>query len=196
MGFYEKKFKVCPECQREMDYYEKTCMLCGHAFDVEYNDPRAPYIGENIGDYLYKFERLERKDTKIGWSWCAFIFGPTWMFYRKMYQKGLIFWGIPLIAECLSYLAYLTTDVVVLVASVVELIVTVAFWIGAGLFSDYWYMKQMNGLARDGASLEGGAQLAFAKDRGGTSIKMVFAYFGLCVISGFILMPLENLAML
>ena len=28
MGFYEKKFKVCPECQREMDYYEKTCILC------------------------------------------------------------------------------------------------------------------------------------------------------------------------
>lgn len=195
MGFYEKKLKVCPECQREMDYYEKACILCGHEFDVEYNDPRAPYIGENVGDYLYKFERLERKNTKIGWSWCAFIFGPTWMFYRKMYQMGLIFLIVPLIADCFSYLAYLTNDTVILIASVVDLIVTLALWIAGGLFSDYWYMKKMDGLVREGASLEGEAQVAFAQDKGGTSVKMVFVYFGLCVISGFILMPLESLAM-
>ena len=112
-----------------------------------------------------------------------------------MYQKGLVFWGVPLITDCLSYLAYFTTDAVVLAASVVNLIVTLALWIAAGLFSDYWYMKQMDDLAREGASLEGEEQLAFAQDKGGTSVKMVLAYFGLCVISDFILMPLESLAM-
>jgi len=59
MGFYEKKFKVCPECQREMDYYEKTCMLCGH----EFSETRA-VIGTEA--YLLYHDRTKNGEVPAG----------------------------------------------------------------------------------------------------------------------------------
>ena len=43
--------------------------------------------------YLTRFENGRR----IGWNWAAFVFGPYWMFFRKLYKPGLVFAGIMLV---------------------------------------------------------------------------------------------------
>ncbi len=55
---------------------------------VEYAD----YIGEKkSGRYIRRFLNMERFGRKISVSVCAFIFGPIWFFYRKMFKEGLLY---------------------------------------------------------------------------------------------------------
>lgn len=52
----------------------------------------ADYIGEKkSGRYIRRFLNMERFGRKISVSLCAFIFGPIWYFYRKMFKEGLLF---------------------------------------------------------------------------------------------------------
>jgi hypothetical protein len=49
---------------------------------------RAPR--RSIEHYLGRFERNQR----IGWNWAAFVFGPYWYFFRKLYKAGIAFAGV------------------------------------------------------------------------------------------------------
>ena len=52
----------------------------------------ADYIGEKKSEtYIRKFLSMEETGRKISVSICAFLFGPIWFFYRKMFKEGLIF---------------------------------------------------------------------------------------------------------
>lgn len=48
------------------------------------------FIAPNAVRYANKFRKTEatRKST---WNWAAFLFGPIWFFYRKLYKVGSIF---------------------------------------------------------------------------------------------------------
>ncbi|MCL2106477.1 MAG: DUF2628 domain-containing protein [Oscillospiraceae bacterium] len=39
-----------------------------------------------LSRYLSRFER----DRPLGWNWAAFLLGPFWFLYRKLYKPGLI----------------------------------------------------------------------------------------------------------
>ena len=55
---------------------------------IEYSD----YIGEKkSGRYIRRFLNMDRFGKKFSVSVCAFIFGPIWYFYRKMFKEGLLF---------------------------------------------------------------------------------------------------------
>ena len=48
------------------------------------------YVRTNVSKFLDKFRKIE--NGKNGsFNWAAFIFGPFWYFYRKMYKVGTIF---------------------------------------------------------------------------------------------------------
>ena len=52
----------------------------------------------SVTHYLERFE----DNKKLGWNWAAFftgLFGPFWFFFRKLYQPGIIFGAIALIAS-------------------------------------------------------------------------------------------------
>lgn len=52
----------------------------------------AEYIGtKKSGRYIRKFAVAERFGKRFSVSIWAFIFGPLWFFYRKLYKEGLIF---------------------------------------------------------------------------------------------------------
>ncbi len=51
----------------------------------------AEYIGKNSGKYIRKFAIIERFNRKFSVSIWAFILGPIWFFYRKLFREGLIF---------------------------------------------------------------------------------------------------------
>lgn len=50
-------------------------------------------INKNVGYYVKAFKRLD-ETGKNTWNWAAFLFGPAWMLYRKMYLYGTIFYMI------------------------------------------------------------------------------------------------------
>lgn len=51
----------------------------------------AAYIGKNAGRYIRKFAVMERFGKRFSVSLCAFLFGPIWFFYRKLWKEGLLF---------------------------------------------------------------------------------------------------------
>ncbi len=51
----------------------------------------AAYIGNKSGRYIRKFAIIERFNRKFSVSFWAFLFGPIWFFYRKLYKEGIIF---------------------------------------------------------------------------------------------------------
>ncbi len=46
----------------------------------------ADAVGTNATRFIMKF----RKNRKVSWNWCAFLFGPYYLLYRKMYRAGAI----------------------------------------------------------------------------------------------------------
>ena len=41
----------------------------------------------SVAYYLTEFEKIQKK--QLSWNWSAFLFGPIWLVYRKMFLQGL-----------------------------------------------------------------------------------------------------------
>ena len=70
-------------------------------------DPESEIDGAKVKDiactvqsasarYIPKFKAMAEKKKKISFNWAAFFFSPYWLFYRKLWQAGLIFMGLML----------------------------------------------------------------------------------------------------
>ena len=71
---------------------------------AEYSD----YIGGNApGKIIRRMASMERYDRKISFNFAAFVFGPIWFFYRKMYKQGAMV--LVLIALCAAIANVLLT---------------------------------------------------------------------------------------
>ena len=56
------------------------------------DDKKTKFIGEKYEKYYKeKFERITPKKQMAGFHIAAFILGPIWLFYRKMYAYGFIY---------------------------------------------------------------------------------------------------------
>lgn len=54
---------------------------------AEYSD----YIGGSApGKIIRRIAGMERYDRKISFNFAAFVFGPVWFFFRKMYKQGVM----------------------------------------------------------------------------------------------------------
>ena len=71
---------------------------------AEYSD----YIGGNApGKIIRRIAGMERYDRKISFNFAAFVFGPIWFFYRKMYKTGAMV--LVLVALCAAISNVLVT---------------------------------------------------------------------------------------
>ncbi len=59
-------------------------------------------IGPNFMKFIEKF----RRGKKVNWNWSAFIFGPYYLFFRKMYKPGILFIAIEFIARLVVSVVY------------------------------------------------------------------------------------------
>ena len=75
--------------------------------------------------YLPKFQEMKQQNKLISWNWCAFLFGASWMFYRKMYVIGAALMLVNLILGSLGQ---------------VGTILTVGLWVACGLLGNWVYM--------------------------------------------------------
>lgn len=122
----QKNTTVCSECGHEIDSSAPFCSHCGarqtNAQYREYspannfgfnniphnsyeNDERtiedksvsdvAAVVRTNTVRFIPKF----MQNKKLSWNWAGFIFGPYYLFFRKMYKQGIIFMALNLIAN-------------------------------------------------------------------------------------------------
>lgn len=68
----------------------------GHASRV--NPPAdgeslATFVGANWDLYARKWNAADATGSKHGWNWPAFLIGPIWIIYRKMYKNAAILVG-------------------------------------------------------------------------------------------------------
>lgn len=50
----------------------------------------ADVIQKNTHKFIPKFMVLEKTGGKVSWNWAAFIFGPYWFAFRKMWKQAFI----------------------------------------------------------------------------------------------------------
>jgi len=48
------------------------------------------FFGKNARYYLTETSVMAASGSKVSWNWPAFLFGPFWMFYRKMWARGTL----------------------------------------------------------------------------------------------------------
>ena len=56
----------------------------------------AATVRTNIGYFVKTFKDMEGKNKKFTWNWAAFIFGPFYLLFRKMYKQGAAFFALGL----------------------------------------------------------------------------------------------------
>ena len=110
----------CQKCGAKNMLQSSFCSNCGTAMYL--NEPKkhgqseneiysdlALLVGKNFEYYIPKFKKLISRNANISWNWCAFLFTPYWMIYRKMYGYGIAYICFNLLISFLSkYSTYVT----------------------------------------------------------------------------------------
>ncbi len=53
-------------------------------------DDLTAFVGQRADYYLPRFRQMSRNNKNASWNWAAFLFGPLWLLYRKMYAYGTL----------------------------------------------------------------------------------------------------------
>lgn len=174
--------KLCKNCGAWVDDEDKFCEHCGNnlsavdepviidvepeAVDAEiimptkrYDSPAADarevrerLIGTKSEYYLPRFEKMENLNSFTSWNWCAFLFGASWMLYRKMYALGAVLWLVNQIVVLLE-IPYLS----------------LLFGIGVGVVGNYLYMKDINNRTDKAMDMQPEERELFIQKNSGTS---------------------------
>lgn len=110
--FYETYFPNFPNMQYSGKYANDTRTVGGKNLEEV-----AAVVNSNADRFIPKF----LKNKKISWNWSAFIFGPYYLFFRKMYEQGIIFMALNLAAtlvlngvfskEIVEYMSFISSNI-------------------------------------------------------------------------------------
>lgn len=170
----------CPDCGAMVSADAQNCIQCGSyiggrvhkaprtasfqaAARDDYSDRyrlEEAYIGTNQACYLEKFRGIRSNSTVVSWNWCAFLFGPYWFLYRKLYPWAAVAGLIPI---CLSFV--LVPEVILFVSFVISVL--------SGLFADSIYLRQIEKRAESGSNLPETVRYMHASKYGGVNLPAV-----------------------
>lgn len=110
--FYETYIPNFPNMQYSAKYANDTRTVGGKNLEEV-----AAVVNSNADRFIPKF----LKNKKISWNWSAFIFGPYYLFFRKMYEQGIIFMALNLVAtlvlngvfskEISEYMSFISSNI-------------------------------------------------------------------------------------
>ena len=127
-------------------------------------------IGKNAEYYIPKFNEMKARNTKSSWNWCAFLFTPYWMIYRKMYGYG---------AAVLGGMFLLS-----LIGGLFLSLLSLAAYIVFGILGNYVYMQTLEKKAAQMDMLSGGYKTEYANKNGGTnSTATVLTIIGYAILT-------------
>ncbi len=113
---------------------------------------RERLIGEKAEYYLEKFDSMETLRSFTSWNWCAFLFGISWMVYRKMYAFGIALW---VLNNVLSLLGLGALSLIV--------------WVGMGVVGNYLYMKDIDNRTEKAMNMQPEERELYIQKWSGTS---------------------------
>lgn len=117
-------------------------------------------IGPGALGYSEKFKRMREKNSVFGWNWGAFLLGPLWFGYRKMY-------GMAVFTLIIGFFTnFLSTGLGVAVTIVIDVLM--------GLFGDRIYLEHIAGLTRKAGRLNTGDKTAYIRRHGGVALWFLF----------------------
>ena len=157
--------KFCPNCgtevennnaaQQNQEFYQK---------DIIDEDVKL-LIGKNQEYYVPKFSKMKQLNKKMTWNWPAFLVGPMWFMYRKMYHYGLGLLLFNIVFE-----------------EIMPLGISLAISAVIAAFANYLYMQQLEGHALYMKSAADTARWNIAEEKGGTSAKAVWLIIGVSFV--------------
>lgn len=132
-------------------------------------------IGPGAFGYEEKFKKMREKNSMINWNWGAFLLGPIWFGYRKMYAMALVtmamagFFGI-------------------LFQYQLAMIVSVILDVAMGLFGDRIYLEHIARLERKIGKVSQDKKPTFIRRHGGVAVGFVMILFLIYWIASMALM--------
>ncbi|MCC3866583.1 zinc-ribbon domain-containing protein [Terrisporobacter mayombei] len=166
----------CTECGKENQATSSFCNSCGKPLkkvelsknNSQGENSRSSYssadcseeemntfISKNQMFYLEKFDQIRMTGDKKTWNWSAFLAGAYWMFYRKMYVQGILY-----------FLASLLLSFVPVIGWVLD----ICLWVGVGTFANSLYLDHINKKFQEINCADSSYRQALINKNGGTNI--------------------------
>lgn len=164
----------------------------------------AAYVGRSPMYYLMQFFRMSMTKQKVAVCLSAFLFGPAYLFYRKMWKEGLLTALLTVALSVPAFIEIIATFNPDLFGAmplgwlpVAANICAVASWalnIIMGLFAVSWYRKSAKqNIERIYADYpEGDARTDALLQKGGTNILAAILYVGILLLVGALVMNLAG----
>ncbi len=122
-------------------------------------------IGDGAFEYTLKFARLRDRGTMLSWNWWAFLVGPIWFIYRKMYFLGYMM----LILGIFGAFMFRSSVYYYLITFLVDTLM--------GMFGDSLYMARIERLEKHIPKDDSEKKNAYIRRHGGTSMVGVVISF-------------------
>lgn len=94
------------------------------------------YIGEKAPHFLEKWRRMDARKSIVSFSFPGFVFGPLWLFYRKIFRVGLIVAGVAFVMSSFAVFGQVMHEEVI---QVLVKLVWFGVALGIGLFGNHIY---------------------------------------------------------
>ena len=184
--------KICSNCRAWQEDSAKFCQECGskliemevepEVVDVVIEPPRRRYnssgvdarevrerlVGTKTEYYLPRFEKMETLNSFVSWNWCSFLFGVSWMMYRKMYAIAIALYVV------IQVLTYATGGAL-----------SVVLWVASGVLGNFLYMKDINNRTDKAMNMQPEEREAFIEKNSGTGwVGVVILMIASLVING------------
>ncbi|MCU1204168.1 DUF2628 domain-containing protein [Stenotrophomonas maltophilia] len=126
----------------------------------------ASVVGGNFPIYRQRWRLDQGIATASGtWHWPAFLLGPIWMMYRRMYRLAAMWVGLLLLISVVETLLDVPEGV--------SLVITIALSVTTGTFGNTWYLAHCQRLIAQARAVSGGDDARLRSEltaRGGTSV--------------------------
>lgn len=122
-------------------------------------------VGVKTEFYLSKFQEIKKENKKNSWNWSAFLFGPWWMIYRKMYDYGAA--------------ALAGAFVLGLIGSVLTSFLSLGLYIAYGVLGNYLYLCHLEKRAQQANMIKDSHKAQYmAKHLGVNKVAVILVLVG------------------
>ena len=151
----------------------------------------AAYVGRSPMYYLMQFFRMSETKQKVTLSLSAFLFGPAYLFYRKMWKQGLLATLVMVVLSIPVFMSIIATFNPTFFGSLPLGWLPAAYTIGEigiwafkvilGMFAVSWYHDSSKAQIEEiyMACPEGDGRTELLVQRGGTNLLAALLYFGI-----------------